>query len=144
MGVFDRFRRNRQQGVLPDEVQEYYNSGRRQRRGVAVLFAFGALILTVVIAAALYFGGRAIYNAVRNDGTKNTSQQDDNKAANQDWPEGNSQQQSGSNSSNSGQNQQQSQSQSPPTPAPAPRPSSGSTPATGDAPALPHTGDPGM
>lgn len=81
MALFDRFRRNRQQSVLPDEVKQYYQTEKRQRRGMAVLLAIVALVATVAIAAGLFFAGRFIYNKVTDKDTKTAQPADagDNK-----------------------------------------------------------------
>lgn len=76
------FKRNKQDtDVLPTEVREYYENERRERTGVAWLLALGTLVLTFVIAAALFFGGRWAYhvafsNDKDNDGQQTTSQDD--------------------------------------------------------------------
>lgn len=61
------FNRKQQSEALPEEVQEYYESGRRQQTGKAWLLAFGTLIVTVVLAIALFFGGRWVYQQFAND-----------------------------------------------------------------------------
>jgi cytoskeletal protein RodZ len=58
-------RRNNQNRVeVPAEVQEYYQSERRERVGVAWLLALATLIITIVLAAALFLGGRWLYRKV--------------------------------------------------------------------------------
>jgi cytoskeletal protein RodZ len=52
---------------LPVEVQEYYASTRKSRRGTSWLFGLLALLLTLAIAVALYFAGRFVYNQFFND-----------------------------------------------------------------------------
>lgn len=47
--------------ALPDEVKEYYESGRKQQTGMAWLLAFGTLVVTVVLALIIFFGGRWVY-----------------------------------------------------------------------------------
>lgn len=143
------FGRKKQDSVLPDEVSQYYQSQRRERIGVAIILGIVALIVTLLIAVALFFGGRWVYREfIANDNTapslEPATEQTD-KSAEQ------SKAQQGSSPSNS-----QGQSASP-SPAPSPTPStpqtnSGSsstttpqtTPNLGDEPSLPHTGDPGM
>lgn len=139
MSFLDRFRRNRQNSVLPEEVKEYYQAERRQKRGVAIGLALIALVVTVVVAAALFFGGRFAYNQIWGD----DDNQDNGSVQNegQDWA-GESGQESGQPTEQeqdqpSGENPQ---TQPNPSPSPTPPPS---TPSLGDEP-LPHTGDPGM
>lgn len=53
---------------MPEEIQEeYYNTQPKERAGVAWLLAFGTLIVTVVIAAGLFFAGRWVYRQVVDD-----------------------------------------------------------------------------
>lgn len=49
---------------VPAEVEEYYQSTQKERRGVAWLLAFATLLLTLIIAVALFFGGRWLYRTV--------------------------------------------------------------------------------
>lgn len=149
MSFLDRFRRNKQESVLPEEVKEYYQSERRQKRGVAVGLALVALVATVAVAAALFFGGRFAYNQIWGNDDKQDSGTSQNEG--QDWSGGQNEQ------GESGGTQQQPQNQpggeggqptspapdSQPEPAPQPAPSTPPTPSLGDEP-MPHTGDPGM
>lgn len=70
MGFFDRFRRNQQPSDMPVEVRSYYESTQRDRSGRAWLLAVATLLLTFVLAAALFFGGRWLYRTIV--GTNNT------------------------------------------------------------------------
>lgn len=145
MGLFDRFRRNRQQSVLPDEVKEYYQTERRQRRGTAALLAVAALAATIAVAAGLFFAGRFVYNQIRGDDSATTQTAGDKDNSNKP---GNEEQQpkqpEGSNNPNptpppvSTPGSAEPQTPAPTPPAPAP-----TTPALGDSP-LPRTGDEGM
>jgi hypothetical protein len=54
-------RNNTEPDILPSEVKEYYQSERRERVGVAWLLALGTLILTLILASGLFFGGRWAY-----------------------------------------------------------------------------------
>lgn len=148
MSIFDRLRRNRQESVLPDEVQKYYQTEQRQRRGTAFLLAVGALLVTVIIAAILFFGGRAIYNQIRgdkNDHKPNTSNINDESRDQQHQDSAIDESKPNSDNNNS-QSQPQNQPQgSSGAPAPNPTPAPTTTPALGDTDtSLPHTGDPGM
>lgn len=64
---------------LPAEVQEYYQSERRERVGIAWLLAGGTLILTLLLAFGLFFGGRWAYNKIagNDSGSETTAQQED-------------------------------------------------------------------
>lgn len=152
MGLFSRFNKNRKNTVLPTEVDEYYKSEMRTRRSTSVLFALFALIVTLVVAAGLFFGGRAIYRALTDD-NQNQTQVDENKDKSSDnnaqssptTESGNSSQtsepttsnESGSTSTGSSALSTESGGSSASTASPQ-----STVPATGDEPAaLPHTGD---
>jgi len=49
------------QANLPQEVQQYYQAEQRERMGVASLLALGTLIVTVLLAAGIFFGGRWVW-----------------------------------------------------------------------------------
>ena len=57
---------------VPAEVQEYYQSERRERVGVAWLLAFGTLVLTIALAIGIFFGGRWVWRKIDNN-NKNTA-----------------------------------------------------------------------
>lgn len=79
MALFNRRKKNTD--VLPEEVREYYQSERRERAGVAWVLAIGTLLLTFLIAAGLFFGGRWVYRTVfNNDDKKPTASQDENES----------------------------------------------------------------
>lgn len=64
------FRRNSEdddqpQYQVPAEIQDYYQAERRERTGVAWLMATGTLIVTILLAVGLFFGGRWIYRKVK-------------------------------------------------------------------------------
>jgi hypothetical protein len=75
MWPFNRRNRNNQADV-PQEVQEYYQSERRERVGVAWLLALATLVITILLAIGLFLGGRWIYRAVidRDSGQPGTTQ----------------------------------------------------------------------
>lgn len=83
------FNRNKQASSgseLPQEVQEYYQAEKRERVGIAGLLAFGTLVLTVVLAIGLFFGGRWLYRTVIDDGgdgNGQVAQQDQDSSAGQ-------------------------------------------------------------
>ncbi len=47
---------------LPEEVREYYASTRKSRASSAWLLGFATLLLTLALAAALYFAGKFVYD----------------------------------------------------------------------------------
>lgn len=103
---------------LPEEVQEYYESGRRGRRGIALLLGLATLVITLLLAAGIFFGGRWIYRKITNNDSKT--------------PETTQNQQN----SNGGSNNQPTPTPEPkPTPAPAPTPTPAPTPAPTPKPA---------
>lgn len=69
------FKRKKNESVMPAEVRDYYKSERRERKGMAWLLAVATLLVTFLIAAALFFGGRWVYRAIfDNDDKTSTSQ----------------------------------------------------------------------
>jgi cytoskeletal protein RodZ len=64
-------------GQVPAEVEEYYQSTRKQRRSVALLLGFATLALTLVLAVLLFFGGRWVYQQLfsNNDNTQTETTQ---------------------------------------------------------------------
>ena len=78
MWPFNR-RKKQDQSSVPSEIQDYYQSERRERVGVAWLLALATLAITVILALILFFGGRWIYRTVfDNNGGDNgaTTQQE--------------------------------------------------------------------
>ncbi len=59
-----------QHSEVPEEIQDYYKTERRERAGVAWLLAFGTLIVTVLLAGGIFFGGRWAYRKIAGDDTK--------------------------------------------------------------------------
>lgn len=55
---------------LPKEIEEYYTAEKRERRGVAGLLAVGTLLVTILLAVGLFFGGRWAYRSIRHEGKK--------------------------------------------------------------------------
>lgn len=49
---------------LPPEIQQFYDSGKRQRKSIAWLLAFVALVVTIVLTFAAFFGGRWVYRKI--------------------------------------------------------------------------------
>lgn len=61
------FRRNRTEDSVPQEIQEYYQSEKRERVGVAWMLALATLVVTVLLALGIFYGGRWAYRAVFDD-----------------------------------------------------------------------------
>lgn len=60
---------------VPQEVQDYYQSERRERTGVAWLLALATLVVTLLLAIGLFYGGRWVYRtAFKNDSTPTATQ----------------------------------------------------------------------
>lgn len=60
---------------VPQEVQDYYQSERRERTGVAWLLALATLVVTLLLAVGLFYGGRWVYRtAFKQDKAPQTAQ----------------------------------------------------------------------
>lgn len=81
MAIWPFNRKKKQNEALPEEVQEYYESGRKQQTGMAWLLALGTLVVTVLLATVLFFGGRWIYQKVtgNDEPDQPTTQQTENQ-----------------------------------------------------------------
>jgi hypothetical protein len=54
---------------VPPEVQDYYQAEKRERTGVAWMLGLATVVITILLALALFFGGRWLWRAVTgNDG----------------------------------------------------------------------------
>lgn len=68
------FNRNKQDDTeeVPAEIQEYYEAEKRERTWVAWLLALATLVVTILLALGLYYGGRWVYRQVFDN--ENTSE----------------------------------------------------------------------
>ncbi|MBW3568788.1 hypothetical protein KY385_01535 [Candidatus Parcubacteria bacterium] len=82
MGLFDRFRK-KDDSVLPSEVDEYYKTELKNRRSSSVFMALLALIITLIIAAGLFYGIRTIYRTLNKEDSNTTTQQTGKEGADQ-------------------------------------------------------------
>lgn len=64
---------NQNQSDVPKEVQQYYQSERRERTGIAWLLALATLAVTVVLALVLFFGGRWLYRTFFGNNGQNST-----------------------------------------------------------------------
>lgn len=112
---------------VPSEIQDYYQAERRERAGIAWLMATGTLVVTIILAVGLFFGGRWAYRKVKG----NDSQQ---AATNS-----NVEQATGDNQPQTPQASSANTSQPSPTPpaAPTPPPPAAPTPSTAPAASTP-------
>lgn len=78
MRLLDRFRK-RDDSLLPSEVDEYYKTELKNRRSSSVLMALLALIITLIIAAGVFYGVRTIYRTLNNEDSANTTTQETGK-----------------------------------------------------------------
>lgn len=139
------FRRNKDVSAVPAEIQDYYQSERRDRTGIAWLLALGTLIVTIGLATLLFFGGRWAYRAiVNNDDTSEVAQTDEESenSDNSDSTEGSSDEAAApstgtSSTSTSTPNTPSTTPATPNTPATPARPS---VSVAGDSTDLPNTG----
>lgn len=142
MAIFDRFKRKKRV-VLPEEVNEYYQSQRRERVSVAIILGVVALVVTLLVAAGLFFGGRYVYRKIADNDVKKpaTVQVDETKKTEEE-----------KKPVTGGQNDDgrvdAPTTPTPSTPAPsttpAPTTSAPATPTLGDGAELPRTGDEGQ
>lgn len=58
---------------VPEEIQEYYDEQKQERAGIAWLLAFTTLIVTILLAAGIFFAGRWTYRKIT--GNKNNTSQ---------------------------------------------------------------------
>lgn len=66
------FRRKKTED-FPLEVQDYYQAEKRERVGVAWLLAAVTLVVTVIAATGIFFGGRWLYRKLANSDQKPTT-----------------------------------------------------------------------
>lgn len=66
------FRRNKIKAAVPAEVQEYYQSEKRDKAWLAWLLAIGTLFATILVVLGLFFGGRWAYRKLANSPKKPT------------------------------------------------------------------------
>lgn len=151
MALFDRFRNRNKKSVLPSEVDAYYKSEAQEKKSVAILLGLATLVGTLLLAALIFFGGRAIYRSLNGVDNKNETAQTEKTSNGSEQQQGVAPQSTQSQNTNNQNNPTPSNLQgssntgtsSPPRTAPNPS----NTPALGDEPspaALPHTGDEGM
>lgn len=135
MAIWDRFKRNNSEDIgMPAEVQEYYKAESRSRNGMAWILAISTLVVTLALAAALFFGGRWIYQTIFGDDESNQTEEvmkADEKLADDKSDEGAVNTNAGATTPSTSTPAPQ----TPTTPAPAPQPSSAPTTST-----IPSTG----
>lgn len=123
------FRRKNDVSAVPAEIQEYYQTERRERTGIAWLLALGTLIITIGLATLLFFGGRWAYRAVvdNDDNSPQTAQTEE------DGEESGSPAGSSSEPSNpqTGTSSTSTSTPNNPTTTPSQTPTGATTPATG-------------
>jgi len=71
MAFLGRGRKNKSD--VPEEIQEYYEEQKQDRAGIAWLLAFTTLIVTILLAAGIFFAGRWTYRKIA--GNKNNTSQ---------------------------------------------------------------------
>lgn len=126
---------------MPPELQNYYQAENREKTWMAWVLGLVTLVVTILLALALFFGGRWVYRKVTNDEpAKVTTTQTEN--TDQKGSENNS-----SDSEDSSKDTEEAAqpatppatTQTPGTAAPATPPATATVPVTGDA-GLPSTG----
>lgn len=141
------FNRKKNQSVdLPQEVQDYYQAEKRERVGVAGLLALGTLLVTIVLAIGLFFGGRWVYRTVFDNDDNQVAQEDNNDEADEASTTNDSETEPHEHEDGEEHAEDEDEAETPapapaptPTPAPTPEPSPTATPNTA-ANDLPDTG----
>jgi hypothetical protein len=77
------FNRQNHQTQVPAEIQEYYQTERRERAGVAWLLAIGTLIVTIALTAGIFFAGRWAWRELTTDDPQETAQNEQQGGENQ-------------------------------------------------------------
>ena len=144
------FKRNAQANI-PAEIQEYYQTERRERAGIAWLLAFGTLVVTVLLAAGIFYGGRWAYRAAFADDKKtptaDVAKKDNKPEEKPAQNPGTTQDQNKNDKKDQGTAPAQTPAQTPaptPTPTPAPAPAPTPTPTPTPQPAQPAPSTPGQ
>lgn len=67
---------------VTEEMDSYYQTEDKSKSGSAILYGLFALVVTLIVAAGLFFGGRAVYRALTGtSGDSETTQQQDQDTA---------------------------------------------------------------
>lgn len=136
-------RKQDEQSDLPQEVQDYYQAEKRERVGVAGLLALGTLVVTILLAIGLFFGGRWAYRTVfDNDDNQQTAQQDNEQEQDQEAEDGENQGEADQDETANNEDEEPAPAPSTPQPSPSPTPTPSPSPSgpvqnNGD---LPSTG----
>ena len=149
------FNRNKKQqnSAVANEIQDYYQTERRERKGMAWLLAIATFLVTLFFVLAVFYGGKWIYRKVKNDepkvaettqeqpSDKSSQSTDQNSQPNEAQNNQNQSSDSSSSSSGSGASGTQSSPQTSSTSTSTPSPAPATTPVTGPASEeLPRTG----
>jgi hypothetical protein len=67
---------------LPQEVRDYYQAQSSGRKGIAIMIGVASLIVTVLLALSIFYGGRWVYRhsfgKPKNTATQQTTEQQKN------------------------------------------------------------------
>ena len=124
---------------VPEEVEQYYQATRKERIGVAWLLAAVTLLITVLIAALLFFGGRWVYRKITsNDSSPQPETVQQQGTGTEQQPTDTTLNQSSPNTNQSDNQNNSSQDSGAPQPT---APKTKKTPSTGpETPEIPRTG----
>ncbi|HEX5798376.1 MAG TPA: hypothetical protein VFX79_03390 [Candidatus Saccharimonadales bacterium] len=78
MGINDNQGGEHNQDIT-EETDAYYQDVNKSSHGSTILYGLFALVVTLIVAAGLFFGGRAVYRALTgtsNDGTTTVEQEE--------------------------------------------------------------------
>lgn len=87
MALFKRNKTTIDDAVMPQELQDYYEAETRERTWMAWMLGLATLVITVVIALGLFYGGRFAYRKIRGSDSKQTAVQQDNQSEDEDADE---------------------------------------------------------
>lgn len=86
MALFNRKPKSDSVG-MPPELQDYYQAENREKSWMAWLLGFVTLVVTILLALALFFGGRWVYRQIRGNDSptlETTQTQEEASQANED------------------------------------------------------------
>jgi len=120
---------------VPEEVEQYYESTRKERVGIAWLLALATLLLTLLLAFGIFFAGRWAYRKITHEDT------DVQTTTQQEGSQGEQSPDTAAGTDDADTSNDADETPTAPVPAPVATPTPTQTPTTGPSGSeLPHTG----